>query len=318
MLAPQDLPSEVALEDVGCPLGCARGDERVLSGGDRVSGVGGTFQIVRCKTCGLARTNPRPTRETIGCYYPDSYSPYHDTKAVVRPPRPRSLARRIGRRVIQFNSDRLPPMLPGHALEIGCASGAYLSYLAGQGWTVEGVELNVAAAKAARARGFRVQTCAVERMAPPERPVTATVAWMVLEHLHDPVGALRQFNEWSTPDAWLVASVPNVSAAGLRIFGSEWYPLQLPCHLYHYDAKSLASVLAAGGWRLERVLYHRTLNDYLASLGNWVESRGRPLPATSLRQLAKKRMFHLASYPVASAAASLGQTGRMTVWARRV
>jgi 2-polyprenyl-3-methyl-5-hydroxy-6-metoxy-1,4-benzoquinol methylase len=317
MLASQQLPSNVALEDVSCPMGCAREDEIVVASRDRISGIGGSFSVVRCRSCGLSRTNPRPTRETIGAYYPDAYAPYQYTKAVVASRAPRSLARRLGRRLIQFNSDRLPTLKPGHLLEIGCASGSYLAHLASQGWTAEGVELNETAAACARQRGFRVQNCAVEVMQPPTKPVSLVIAWMVLEHLHDPIGALQRFHEWSEPGAALVASVPNFAAFGSSAFGAEWYPLQLPCHLFHYDEQSMRSLLARGGWRLDRVLYHRTLNDYLASVGNMVETRGQSPAAERIRAIGKKRQFHLAMYPLATAIAALGQTGRMTIWATR-
>jgi SAM-dependent methyltransferase len=317
MLASTDLAPGVVLEDAACPMGCVRDDEPVISGVDRISGVGGTFQIVRCRSCRLARTNPRPTPETIGRYYPDEYAPYQYTKGVAGAKPRRSVVRSVARRLIDFNSDHLAPAERGHALEIGCASGAYLAHLASLGWSVEGVELNEAAAAATAARGFRVQTSAVELMAQPLSPPSLVVAWMVLEHLHDPVGALRRLREWSAESAWLVASVPNFATVGASAFKREWYPLQLPAHLFHYDKGTLGGVLARGGWRLERVFYHRTLTDFVASVGNWVESRGQGALAERLRTTAKKRAFHLAMYPFAAGVAALGQTGRMTIWAKR-
>ena len=68
---------EVALESCPCPLDCSSGDAYQLRSRDRVNGLPGEFQIVKCRGCGLLRTNPRPTPETIGYYYPESYAPYH-------------------------------------------------------------------------------------------------------------------------------------------------------------------------------------------------------------------------------------------------
>jgi hypothetical protein len=79
----------------------------------------------------------------------------------------------------------------------------------------------------------------------------------------------------------------------------------------------MKAVLAKAGWKLDRIFYHRTVNDFSASLGNAVETHGRPELAERLRQLGKRQNFHLAMYPIASALAAIGQTGRMTVWARR-
>jgi SAM-dependent methyltransferase len=317
MLASPELPPGVVLEHTTCPMGCPPHDEPLIVGSDRISGVGGVFQIVRCRSCGLSRTNPRPTRESMGLYYPDDYAPYQYTKAAVLPRRRPSLLRNIAKRIIDFNSDHLPKTTPGYALEVGCASGAYLAHLASLGWSGEGVELNAAAAACTAERGFRVQNCAVEAMLPPLEPPSLVVAWMVLEHLHDPVGALRRFHEWSSDGAWLVASVPNFATGAAALFGREWYPLQLPCHLFHYQRHTLAALLSKGGWKLERTFYHRTLNDFLASAGNFAETNGMGKAAVRLRATAKKRKFHLAMYPLATAVAALGQTGRMTIWARR-
>lgn len=317
MLAGSELPTGVVLEHAPCPMGCTPNDQQVVQGGDRISGVSGAFQVVRCLNCGLARTNPRPNRQSMASYYPDEYAPYQDTKVAVTPRTQRSLVRRIGRRVIDFNSDHLPPVKAGHALEIGCASGAFLAYLRSLGWSGEGVELNASAAKNAEERGFRVQNKVVEEMAPPMTAPKLIVAWMVLEHLHDPIGALQRLGAWAADDAWLVASVPNFSTVGARLFRAEWYPLQLPCHLYHYDKRTLGALLDRAGWKLERTFYHRTVGDYMASAGNMAETRGAERVAGRLRAIAKKRQLHLAMYPLATALAAVGETGRMTVWASR-
>jgi hypothetical protein len=140
---------------------------------------------------------------------------------------------------------------------------------------------------------------------------------MVLEHLHDPLGALRRFHEWSAPEATLVASVPNFGVLASHLFKGEWYPLHLPCHLFHYEPSTIGALLARAGWQLERVLFHRTLNDYVASVGNTIETSGAGGAAERLRAFAKRRQFHLAMYPLAAAVAAVGQTGRMTIWARR-
>ena len=74
------IPPDVVLEDADCPLGCPRSDETVLAGRDRLHGLPGRFQVVRCRSCGLMRTNPRPSPGTIGFYYPEDYHPYRNTR----------------------------------------------------------------------------------------------------------------------------------------------------------------------------------------------------------------------------------------------
>lgn len=316
------LPTNVRLEEPCCPLGCPPNDEHVLTGRDRISNIPGEFPVVRCRTCGLMRTSPRPTADTIGAYYPPSYGPYAYTRAgsgsaKTKPAPRRTRLRTLGSRIVDSNAFALPGLKPGHALELGCASGSFMSYLESQGWSVEGVEPGAEAADCARTRGYRVQTCSVEDMAPPERPPALIVGWMVLEHMHDPLRALRRIAQWSPTDARLVLSVPNADSLPAKIFGTEWYALHLPCHLWHFTPATLRQLLANAGWNLDRVLHQRVLGDYLSSAGNWAETLGASDAGTWLRRTAKKRKTFLAGYPLAVLLAQLGETGRMTVWATR-
>ncbi len=72
----------VELESNPCPLGCMEGDELILTGSNRLHNLPGEFDVVRCKGCGLIRTDSRPTQETISSYYPDNYRPYEYTRDV--------------------------------------------------------------------------------------------------------------------------------------------------------------------------------------------------------------------------------------------
>ncbi len=205
--------------------------------------------MVRCRLCGLLRTNPRPTPESIQVYYPDDYGPYRGTRVPeesARPPWLRKLAALIWR-IFDSNAQRLPEQAPGRMLEIGCASGKFLDHMARRGWQVEGIEFSAAAGAEARMAGLSVQVGPVAAALPPAKPFDLVVGWMVLEHLHDPVGALRRMREWTRPGGWLVASVPNAACWELGFFGERWYALHLPNHLWHPTPETLRRVLLSVG-----------------------------------------------------------------------
>ena len=129
------MPDQVSLESCACPLGCEANDELMLVGFDRVHNLPGEFQVVKCRTCGLMRTNPRPTAATIGFYYPDNYRPYETTRIDVTAEAEvqRVSWKREIKQLIELNVDCLPRLPPGRMLEIGSASGAFLNRMAGQG-----------------------------------------------------------------------------------------------------------------------------------------------------------------------------------------
>lgn len=312
-----------APEDRECPLGCPRDDEFVLEGRDRIHGLPGRFRVVRCRTCGVLRTNPRPSASAMSPYYPEDYGPYAGTRIGEdlpdgRPAWRRTLSRALARLTDPGGQD-LPPVSPGRLLEIGCASGSYLDRMSRKGWKVEGIEFAESAASRAREAGHRVQTGPVESVPAPMGPFDLVVGWMVLEHLHDPVLALKRIREWTVPGGWLVASVPNAGCWELRAFSDAWYALHLPNHLWHPTVPTLSRVLDRGGWTLERVFFHRDLRDLLGSAGYALEDLGRlPRLAAWLKAFpeAGGRGSQLL-FPAARLLAAAGQTGRMTVWARK-
>jgi 2-polyprenyl-3-methyl-5-hydroxy-6-metoxy-1,4-benzoquinol methylase len=318
------IPAEsVLLEQNPCPLSCPPSDIELLKGSDRLHDLPGLFTVVRCACCGLARTSPRPTPATIGAYYPADYGPYKGTvvpqegNSDQRGFKSRLLA--FGRRLFDTKATSLPDMPPGSMLEIGCASGSFLHAMAGRGWLVDGIEFSPEAAATARALGYHVSTGSVESVERAEGLYDLVVGWMVLEHLHDPVGALRKIASWSKPNAKLAISVPDAGAAEFRLFGARWYALQLPTHLYHYDATSINKILDAGGWRVTRIQRHRTLANVIASLGYWLHDKGFVAIGGKFIRFPETggRLGALLLFPLAYLAALAGQTGRMTVWAER-
>lgn len=316
------VPKTIHLESVPCPFGCDDGDVLVLKGYDRLNHLPGVFNVVRCKACGLMRTDPRPTPEGMRLYYPDQYGPYRGTR--IDPDRRNEgrsgILRRWATRFFEFNTMRLPAMQPGRALEIGCASGAFLHRLSRSGWNAEGVEFSDTAAQSARSLGFSVYSGSVESAPDPQHFFRLVVGWMVLEHLHDPVKVLQKIHRWVEPQGWLVLSVPNAGAIEFNLFRDRWYALHLPNHLYHFTPGSLSKILEAGGWRAVRVFHQRTLMNIIGSVGYWLQDHGLfPGVSGALAALPEEcGHMNYVLYPLASLFSFFGQTGRMTVWARKI
>lgn len=310
-----------AMEEAPCPLGCPPGDDVLFSGRERMHHLPGLFSVVKCRTCGLMRTNPRPTPEGMGVYYPSDYGPYQSSIVTAAPGvrRPRPWYKKLFRAVFQFNADRIPAVKPGRMLEFGCSTGYFMNRMANEGWDVEGIEYSAQAAQAARDLGFQVYTGTLESAPDPVEPYDIVVGWMVLEHLHDPVCALKKLHSWTRPGGWLVVSVPNSGALEFKVFKDAWCALELPRHLYHYTPRSLQKLLAHGGWTMQRVHYQRIMTDSLASLGNRLADRGFPpfitRPLTNLFVRPGYKNYPL--LPLATILAAFGQVGRMTVWAQR-
>ncbi len=308
-------PPGVTLAAAPCPLGCAAGDTPVLRGRDRLHDIPGEFQLVRCDSCGLLRTDPRPTLESMGHYYPDDYGPYLSTR--IKPPARAGILRRLLRPWVNAGSWETPPIPPGRLLEVGCAAGLYLEHMKRSGWTVEGLEFSEEAAKHARAAGHRIHVGTIETAKEIAPPFDMIVGWMFLEHVHDPVRSLRILREWAAPGGWLALSVPDAGSWEFRHFRSRWYALQLPHHLNHFTPRTLRMVLDRAGWLTHRIAWQRNPNNTLYSLDYVWQERGWSGLAALARDMADARRGRLVQLGLGALFGAFRLGGRMTVWARR-
>lgn len=280
-------------EWVVCPRCEADDATVVVRSGDRLLGLPGTFQVVRCRPCRFLYTNPQPDHDTLARHYPPGYplyqpSPNGQAEPTVMRARLRAgvlrarrypatgdgggpVWRTAGRLASRLLSQRfvwLPPFVPdGTLVEVGSATGAYLAEMRDLGWDVAGVELDPAASSTARQRyGVDVRTGTLEQAALPEGCADVVVMRMVLEHLRDPRRTLEEVRRILKPSGRLLVSVPNADSLEARLFGSAWYAWDLPRHLSHFTPGSLAALLREAGFGWVRVRHLVNANNLAHSL----------------------------------------------------
>lgn len=307
-------------ETTPCPVCQSVYAKPLFTGEDLLYHGPGRFPVKQCTGCGLIRTDPRPTRECIGYWYPEAYGPY----ATSSPTRASSASRlgRIKRAISEWTlAEALPEGLtPETALELGCGSGRFVAELQQRGWQAEGIEFSEYAVKQAQAAGLPVLQGDVSRPQAwrdnlQHASYRLLVAWMVLEHLHDPVETLQQWRDLAQPGAWLALSVPNAASLDFKLFRRFGYALQVPTHLFHYTPHTIDAVLQAGGWAPRALFHQRNAMNLVGSLGLALRSKflvGLPENQSKAALLAK-----LALLPLAGILGLTGQSGRMTVWAQR-
>ncbi|CAK0745768.1 Class I SAM-dependent methyltransferase [Gammaproteobacteria bacterium] len=260
------------------------------------------------------RTDPRPTPSGMGVYYPADYGPYVSSRTHATSP----AWQRLARRLFETRAETIPSLPVGRLFEIGCAAGGFLRRMEKQGWSVEGLEFSATAAAHAQAAGLKVRAGALEQANDPDGRFDLIVGWMVLEHLHEPLAALRRLRGWIAPDGWLAISVPDAGGWEFRTFGADWYALHLPNHLTHFTPTTLTRLLAEAGWRVERITHQRNLLNLFPSLGYRRQSRHADDRLTHwlIHYPERGGVVKAVLYPLAVLLAAFGQTGRMTVWAR--
>ena len=209
----------------------------------------------------------------------------------------------------------------GAVLDLGCASGGFLSTLKGPSWKLFGIEMSVDAARAARNRcGAHVFVGDVLDAPFPAESFDAITCFNVFEHVYEPRKVLAKVSEWLKPDGIFYTTMPNVDSAGARIFRSYWYALELPRHLYHFSPATLRMIAQSVGLQevfvvAERNLYFESSVRYIADeLLKRIGISRLPLAqasAPSLPWRIIRKGFRLTILPLLTAAASLAGDGEM-------
>ncbi len=257
-----------ALESVACALcGSGRSDLRFLARDLEFDG-GEDFRVVRCQDCGLVYLDPRPSPSAISRYYPSDYYTHFALDAAEEA--------RIYRQAIGLMLRWAPP---GRILDIGAGDGAFLAQLRAAGRTeLLGLEPDAEARRvAAERRGLDLLPIGFPARPLPEPGLAAISMLETIEHLHEPIDALRRARELLAPGGCLVLSTPNIDGLELRLLGPRGISLQVPRHLTFFSAGTLRAACEAAGLRVRSLETSAATDGLTRSL--WLPIRRRLRPA---------------------------------------
>lgn len=171
-------------------------------------------------------------------------------------------------------------------LELGCASGYFSKELVQEGCQVVGVEIDAEAARLARQFCSEVivgDLNTLEGIGYPESSFDVVLLADVLEHLVDPVGALRRWARYVKNDGRVMVSIPNVA--------NWWTRRELLCgrwdyadsgildrtHLHFYTRKTARQLMHQAGLEIVQEgfsqgltrmgFYYATIHRVLTGLG---------------------------------------------------
>jgi SAM-dependent methyltransferase len=167
----------------------------------------------------------------------------------------------------------LPAGAGRRLLDVGCGSGDFLQRMRSLGWEAVGVEPDPVAAARARSANLDVRDGLLVDAAFDDDSFDAIVLSHVIEHVHDPVGLLRECGRVLRPGGVLIVMTPNLDSVGHRRFGADWRGLEPPRHLHLFSSRSLSTCIRTAGltltgvrtsarwvrgiWWVSRVIQHR-------------------------------------------------------------
>lgn len=223
---------------------------------DRLYGRGGSFPLVRCQDCGLLFINPRPGLDELKSYYPQEDYDLYARAAGLKDRTAGERERLFGPRKRKIEKYRGG----GRILDIGFGDGSFLQYMKQSGWDVAGVDFNERAVELARREhGIDAVAGEVQDARYESGAFDVVTLWGVVEHTQSPRETLAEIGRITGGGALLVIYTQNAAAPEARWLGQDWFIYEAPRHLYSFDTKSLARLLAAGGFSVSEIVFETPL-----------------------------------------------------------
>ncbi|MEQ8847846.1 class I SAM-dependent methyltransferase [Botrimarina sp.] len=224
--------------NVPCPLTGSRGAV-VIAERDR---HGKPLRTVMSKASGLAFTDPRPTPDEVRRFYAEEYRVQYKQTAT---PKPKHIVRagRLAQRRLSVFANRLAPGC--RLLDAGAGGGEFVHLATRRGFAAQGVEPNRGYAEfAIREYGVPVFNGFYQDAPFQPEQFDCVTMFHVLEHLEQPVDALRLLAGWLRPGGTMVVEVPSLVATDTAP-NQKWHL----GHLYHFTEATLAATAVLAGLR---------------------------------------------------------------------
>jgi 2-polyprenyl-3-methyl-5-hydroxy-6-metoxy-1,4-benzoquinol methylase len=234
-----------ALETVVCDLCGASGFSVVFSVNWYPDDIACSQSVVRCGSCGLMYTNPRPDRTLITRLYQKYYVSGTDsgdvasTKTFIRR---HPLLRRLWHAYCGQYLGYVLKRAKGRVLDIGCGRGGLLEELSDNGCESYGVELNPDSVEICRKKGLNVKVGSIDDLDFEEGFFDTVILWHVIEHVPFPMKALEKIKKILKPGGSVFLFLPNASSYFAALFGISWVNWHIPFHFYHFTPDTFRRV----------------------------------------------------------------------------
>jgi len=322
------------LQSVPCDHCGCKDTDVLFSTPDWTGIVTGRFSVAVCRTCGLARTDPQPTPETLALAYGKDYGPHDATVKTTEAPRGllrwclanyrgyplgrpapallRALLKPLA--AMKFRNRYWVGYVPydgdGRLLDLGCGIGRYVARMAVAGWKAEGLEPAPRAVQTGRTAGLTIREGTLPGTTLPEASYDVVTMWHVLEHVPSPKATLEAVRRLLRPGGRVMVIGPRLDSLGARWFGPYWYGVELPRHLTHFTKATLRRHIEAAGLEVERMTSLRRPTFVRRSMALMAKDKDSAV----CRLLARGRLIPRLLSHVASV---VGRTDEMVCMARR-
>lgn len=211
-------------------------------------GNSGEYKFYKCSSCGVVNYDLSTglDQKKYGGYFTD---PFDESDKINK-------AQQLTFRFIKSNLKET-----GKAIDIGCGNGKLLHLLKQEGWEVKGLELSSLLADSIKEKlSIEVKVADFLTYEPGKSDLYDLVTLRhVLEHLPDPVLAMKKINSFLNSGGYAVLEFPNIEALDLKfkrflqrknIYQKKYREDYIPGHCNEYSKSSFEYLAAKTGFEL--------------------------------------------------------------------
>lgn len=202
-----------------------------------------TFKYSKCNSCNLIYQNPQPLSSDVEERYDNDYFNYEieNEGSFLN-------LMLLGLKDIGF----VPKTITAGSkkvLDIGCATGLFLSHMKGLGWDTYGVEICKDAAEYGNSvRGVNIHNGLLETAGYEDNSFDIIHLSHVIEHVNEPFEFLNNIYKLLKSGGVLYCTTPNVDGFQAKLFKEKWRSA-IADHLVLFSKATLSMLLKKAGFK---------------------------------------------------------------------
>lgn len=213
---------------------------------------GVNFNVVRCKQCKFIFMNPMITKEGLKKIYTDNY--YENFDLSRKPEANEKLYHTINTATFKYIT-KITGIHDGNLLDVGCALGYFLDSVrrTRTGWRLFGCDISKESITLGRKKlNLDLRVGEIKDCKYPDNFFDIVTMREVIEHIRDPVEALREINRILKKGGFIVITTGNLDALIPRIRGKKNFYYD-SVHVSYFSIKTIKDALRSSGFKVFRI-----------------------------------------------------------------
>ena len=212
-----------------------------------------TFTLVKCESCGLVITSPRPENSELGKYYISDEYISHSNRSATVTDRVYKIARNFALNwKVNLVTNHTNPTTEKNLLDYGCGTGEFLQRAQQNNYKVAGVEPSDRAREQALKLTRAPITASTSGVS--SEPFDAITLWHVLEHVLDLNEVLASLKTQLRETGTIFIAVPNHQSHDANVYQELWAGYDVPRHLWHFSKDNMKALFQKHNLKLSAIV----------------------------------------------------------------